>query len=125
MLLAFDQFKKETGMSHQFKVVGEKMWRGTSIEITVSQMQFKDDVLFLGRVAPDDLKLILSNAFALSFCSLFEGFGIPILEGFASGIPVITSNVSSMPEVAGDAALLVDPTSVDSIKNHYVELAKK
>ena len=124
MLLAFDQFKKETGMSHQFKVVGEKMWRGTSIEITVSQMQFKDDVLFLGRVAPDDLKLILSNAFALSFCSLFEGFGIPILEGFASGIPVITSNVSSMPEVAGDAALLVDPTSVDSIKNHYVELAK-
>ena len=57
----------------------------------------------------DELHKVLSAAFALTFVPIFEGFGIPIIEAFSCGTPVITSNVTSMPEVAGDAALLVDP----------------
>jgi glycosyltransferase involved in cell wall biosynthesis len=64
---------------------------------------------------PDELSKVLSAALALTYVPIFEGFGIPILEAFSGGTAVITSNVTSMPEVAGDAALLVDPFSVEDI----------
>lgn len=64
----------------------------------------------------DELELLYNSAEVLLYCSLYEGFGLPILDGFACGLPVVTSNVSSMPEVGGDAALYADPYSVKSIK---------
>jgi glycosyltransferase involved in cell wall biosynthesis len=75
----------------------------------------RDCVLFIGYVADDDKASLLSGARALVYPSLYEGFGFPILEAMACGTPVLTSNVSSLPEVAGDAALLVDPLDVDAI----------
>ena len=75
-----------------------------------------DKGLRLGRAEPDELALLLASATALVYPSLFEGFGIPILEAFHAEVPVITSNTTSMPEVAGDAALLVEPTDVDQLK---------
>ena len=72
-------------------------------------------VLFPGYVEDADLPALLSGALAFVFPSLYEGFGIPVLEAGACGVPVITSNTSSLPEVAGDAALLVDPHDVDAI----------
>lgn len=68
-----------------------------------------------GFLTDNDLSAVLSGSKGLIFASLYEGFGQPILEGFYLGIPVVTSNISSMPEVAGDAAALVDPTDVNSI----------
>ena len=62
-----------------------------------------------------ELHQITASAFAVTYVSNFEGFGIPIIEGMSAGVPVITSNVTSMPEVAGGAALLVDPFSIESI----------
>ncbi len=73
------------------------------------------NVRLLGHIPPEDLAALLSGSKGLIFASLYEGYGIPILDGFACGVPVITSNVGSMPEVAGNAAELVDPESVDSI----------
>ena len=70
---------------------------------------------FLGPVPEDRLPSLYRGATALLFASLYEGFGLPVLEAMACGIPVVTSNVTAMPEVAGDAALLVDATSVDEI----------
>jgi glycosyltransferase involved in cell wall biosynthesis len=70
---------------------------------------------FCGRLYPLELNRVISAATALTYVSYFEGFGIPILEAFYCETPVITSNVTSMPEVAGDAAILVDPFSVKSI----------
>ncbi len=64
----------------------------------------------------DDIMTWLACSSGLVFTSLYEGFGLPILEGFAAGVPVITSSISSMPEIAGDAALLVDPKNINSIK---------
>ena len=78
-------------------------------------MQHKEDVMFSGRLGLPELTKVLGAARALLYVSYFEGFGIPIVEAFNAEVPVITSNVTSMPEVAGDAALLIDPFSVDSI----------
>ncbi|MGB8227322.1 MAG: glycosyltransferase family 1 protein, partial [Sedimentisphaerales bacterium] len=82
---------------------------------------FYQDVLWTGAV--DDLRPWLGCAKALIFASLYEGFGIPILEAFACGTAVIASNISSMPEVAGDAALYVDPFSAESIAGAIVKIS--
>ncbi|MFC0009642.1 glycosyltransferase family 4 protein [Devosia nitrariae] len=74
-----------------------------------------DLVVFAGRVSDADLPAYYRGARAIAYVSLFEGFGLPIIEGFASGVPVLTSNVSSMPEIAGGAAVIVDPTQIASI----------
>lgn len=72
---------------------------------------------FLGTVPEADLPRLYRGASAVAFVSLYEGFGLPIVEAMASGVPVMTSAVSAMPEIAGGAALLVDPVSVNAIRN--------
>lgn len=72
-------------------------------------------IVFAGRVAEEDLPSLYRGAIALVFPSLYEGFGLPVIEAMACGTPVLTSNTTSLPEVAGDAALLVDPLSVNEI----------
>jgi len=114
---AFDIFKKKHNLDHQLLIVGEKMWWSQEIKNTFEQMEFKNEVRFAGRLGLDKLTPLVAAAEALTFVSWFEGFGIPILEAFQSGTPVITSNVTSMPEVAGEAALLVDPFKPDDIAN--------
>ncbi len=69
----------------------------------------------LGYISEEDKLALTMGCSLLAYPSLYEGFGLPVLEGMAVGVPVVTSNVSSLPEVAGDAAILVDPTSVDKI----------
>ncbi|MBE9031195.1 glycosyltransferase family 4 protein [filamentous cyanobacterium LEGE 11480] len=81
----------------------------------VAELGLGDRVKFLSYVPYRDLPQLINQAIALVFVSLWEGFGLPVLEGMACGTPVITSNLSSMPEVAGDGAMLVDPYSVDAI----------
>jgi glycosyltransferase involved in cell wall biosynthesis len=85
-------------------------------------MKYKDDVIFLGYLQSKDLMLLTASAECLMYVSLFEGFGVPIIEAMKCDVPVITSNVSSMPEIAGDAALLVDPTSCDEIASAMREI---
>ena len=86
-------------------------------------MRHQEDVLFVGRADSGELARLMGSATALAYPSLFEGFGIPILEAFHSEIPVVTSNCTSMPEVAGDAALLVEPTDADALANALSRLA--
>ena len=109
-LKAFDLFRKQNpDAKHKFLLIGTNwIWRSEDKE-TLEQLKFKEDILFLGRVYDEQLREITAAAEALLFVSVFEGFGIPILEGFYSEIPVITSNVSSMPEIAGDAAICINP----------------
>ena len=82
-------------------------------------------VRFTGHISKKELRFLYSNALALVYPSLSEGFGLPILEAFACKCPVITSNISSMPEVAGKAAVLVDPFNVNSIAEGIEEALKK
>ena len=79
--------------------------------------------MFTGRQPDNIVSALYAAALALVFVPHFEGFGIPILEGMRSGIPVITSNTTSMPEIAGDAAIIVDPYKVNEIANAMSEIA--
>lgn len=82
---------------------------------TIDELDALDRVHFTGRVSEEELAALYRSAILLLFPSFYEGFGLPIIEAFASGTPVITSDITSMPEIAGDAALLVDPYNVDEI----------
>lgn len=106
-------------------IVGSKGWLSDSIFKLPKKLGIEDKVKFLGRVEDKDLPALYSGAIALTFPSLFEGFGLPILEAEACDCPVLTSNISSMPEVAGKAALFVDPYSEESIKDGMVKIMDK
>lgn len=120
---AFDLFREETGIKMKLLIIGQKKWWTSSIKESYDKMKFNMDVEFCGRLEPDELNRVIASAAALTYVSYFEGFGIPILEAFYCETPVITSNVTSMPEVAGDAAILVDPFSVRSICEGMVKIA--
>ena len=96
-------------------IVGQKGWLSEEIYVLPKKLGIEDRVKFLGYVPDEKLPALYSGAIALTFPSLFEGFGLPILEAQACGCPVITSNVSSMPEVAGKGAVYVNPASIEDI----------
>ena len=122
LFTAFDLFKSQMPSNVKLLIVGEKRWWSEPIEKAYSSMRFKDEVVFAGRLSAEDLHLVTAAALASVYVSYFEGFGIPILEAFRCDTPVITSNVTSMPEVADDAALLVDPFSEVSIAEGMTEM---
>jgi glycosyltransferase involved in cell wall biosynthesis len=96
-------------------LAGQRGWLSDPILQCVEELGLHEHVLFPGFVADDDLPVLLSGALAFAFPSLYEGFGFPVLEAQACGLPVLTSSTSSLSEVAGDSALLVDPTSTEAI----------
>lgn len=96
-------------------IAGSKGWLSDGIYKLPKKLGIEDRVKFLGYVSDKNLPALYSGAIALVFPSLFEGFGLPILEAQACGTPVITSNISSMPEVAGKGAIYVDPYDVNDI----------
>ncbi|HAG16964.1 MAG TPA: glycosyltransferase family 1 protein [Bacteroidales bacterium] len=115
LLKAFDQYKKTDTSQTQLLVVGATLFKTKEIFRTHKTMAYSNEVHLCGHLYANELHRVLSSAKALAYVSHFEGFGIPIVEAFACDTPVITSNTSSMPEVAGEAALYVDPNSVEEI----------
>ena len=96
-------------------IAGKKGWLYTEIFETVAKLNLKERVIFTGFVDDNDMPVIYSMSRVFVFPSLYEGFGLPVLEAMACGVPVITSNLSSMVEVAGEAAVLVDPLHVRAL----------
>lgn len=124
LLPAFQKFKEETGSLMKLLVVGNVFWKDDALKEAIDRGVESGDVIMAGRLDADDLSLALGGAMANLYVSYFEGFGIPVVEAFQAGVPVITSNVTSLPEVAGDAAILVDPFSIDEIKNALKKIAE-
>lgn len=122
LLQAFNQFKQTTTSPLKLLIVGRRMGKGSPIEQLLPTLEFAKDIIFLGYLATDELPQVVGAAYALTYVSLFEGFGIPLLEALYCDVPSITSNTSSMPEVVGDAGLLADPTSIDSIAQQMQRL---
>ena len=96
-------------------IVGKEGWLADGIYAAPRKFGVGERVKFLGYVPEDEIVSLMNEAKALVFPSLYEGFGLPVLEAMACGCPVVTSNISSLPEVAGEAGILVDPYSVEDI----------
>ena len=115
LIEAFNLFKKNTNANLKLILAGSILWSKSEIETTYTGSAYASDIVFTGRLSDADLQRVLGAAFALSFVPVFEGFGLPIVEAMQCGVPVICSNLTSMPEVAGEATILVDPFNVKDI----------
>lgn len=123
LLRAFDLFRRKQESDIKLLLTGRKAWNFEEVIRTYQSMKYKDDVIFTGYVSDAELNRLYNGAMALVYVSRFEGFGLPILEAMNAGTAVITSNTSSMPEVAGSAAILVNPEQPESIVEAMQTLA--
>ncbi|HMD00575.1 MAG TPA: glycosyltransferase family 1 protein, partial [Ferruginibacter sp.] len=115
LIEGYNLFRAQYKTDIKLLLGGSILWSKSEIEDSYINSPHKDDIIFTGRLSDADLQDLLGAAFALSFVPIFEGFGLPIVEAMQSDIPVICSNVTSMPEVGGDAVLYADPFDVKSI----------
>ena len=114
LLSAYARVKKD-GINEKLVLVGKQDWVSGNIQTHLQTLQLEHDVIFTGYVPSADLPIFYNAALAFVYPSIFEGFGLPVIEAMACGVPVLTSYGSSLEEVAGDAAVLVDPMSEESI----------
>ncbi len=114
LLEAFDRFA-ESVPDARLVIVGEAFWWDARMKAAWGRMRHADKVTFTGRLEQRELHATLADALALVFVSYFEGFGIPVAEAMKCGVPVIAANATSLPEVAGEAAVYCNPFSVESI----------
>jgi glycosyltransferase involved in cell wall biosynthesis len=112
---AFDELRRDDLENLKLLIIGDEISKLPALRRAVHRHKLHKHVRFLGYVPDDQLAVLYRLASVFVFPSLYEGFGLPPLEAMASGTPVVTSNVSSLPEVVGDAAVLVDPYDVGSI----------
>ncbi len=122
LIQAFNLYKKSTSSADRLLLAGAAKWTSKDLKSAFKNSPYKDDIQFMGRVATSKLSRLIASAKSLLLISKLEGFGIPIIEAFQCDVPVIASNVTSMPEVAGEGALLVNPESVESISNAMILL---
>ena len=115
LLQAYAQLRHHHPRHHLVIVVARNFWKNAPVVETVEELALKPWVHFTGFVEEEDLPALYNGADLFVFPSLYEGFGLPPLEAMACGTPVVTSNSSSLPEVVGDAAIMVDPYDVDAI----------
>lgn len=109
---------------HRLLIVGHLGRFRTRIVSTIKELRIEERTTALGSVTDEQVITLMQSALALVFPSLFEGFGLPVLEAMACGCPVLTSNRGSLAEVAGDDALIVDPTSLDSMADGLLKLSR-
>ena len=114
--------KSNNQIKEKLIIVGKKGWLCN--EIFNIPERFKNSIIFAGYVTEKLLIKLYQNAKLFIYPSLYEGFGLPVIEAMACGCPVITSNISSLPEVAGDAAILVDPKNVKEISNSILQIVQ-
>ena len=123
LIEGFTEMKKRTQLPHKLVIVGRFAWQTGDVRTAFENSPFQKDIIFTGYVADEEVPRIVGAATAVTYISLAEGFGIPILEAMHCDVPVVTSNTTSMPEVAGDAAILVNPLSVPEIADALEKLA--
>lgn len=122
LIHGFDKFKSASKGLHKLVLVGDAYWMRDDIKSAIKNSSYSDDIIHTGHCEQKEMIQILGAAEALCYVSYFEGFGIPLIEAMKSGVPVISGNRTSLPEVCGDAAILVDPLSVDEIADAMTEI---
>jgi glycosyltransferase involved in cell wall biosynthesis len=122
LITAFDSFKASSGAPVKLLLAGRLAWQTGSFRKVLESARYRDDIHLLGYVSHEELPALTGAAFALTYVSLFEGFGIPLLEAMHCDIPILCADTSSIPEVAGKAGLWVNPHQVDSIANGMAQI---
>jgi len=126
LMIAFNTFKKNNpNLNHNLLIAGAVAWGNKEVQQNLNKLEFKNQIIFTGRLSNTDLANILSSAEALVYIPLFEGFGIPLIEAMECEVPVICSNVTSLPEVAGNAAVLVNPLNVNDISDAMCKIVNE
>lgn len=120
IIKAFEKTRNKVNMKLVFS--GNLSWKSKDLIRYIQSHNLEEVVVFLGFTSKENLKWLYENARMLIYCSFYEGFGFPPLEAMQSSTPVIASNVSSIPEVCGDAALLVDPLNIEEISEAIINL---
>lgn len=123
LLKSYEIFRKTYNLDHKLIIVGSAMHLTGEIDKTYRKMSFSEDVIFTGRLDISDLHLILASAEALVYIPFFEGFGIPLVEAMYAETAIIAGNKTSLPEVAGDAALLCDPDDHKTVAEYMKLIA--
>ena len=124
LLQAFDQFKQTTGSTFKLLCAGPKFWGQSEIDTTLRTLKHAQDIVFTGRVTDQILSDLMGSAFALTYVPYFEGFGIPLVEAMQAEIPIIAANTTSLPEIAGQAAVYVNPFKVNEISDAMVQMSQ-
>ncbi len=125
LVRGYSLFRQRSPKQLKLVIAGRRAWMTQSIDEAIRSSAYKEDILLLDRYLDEEEAVqFIGGSLALCYVSLFEGFGIPILEGMACSVPVICSNTSSMPEVGGDAVCYVDPLDPESIADALHQIAE-
>jgi len=117
LVKAYHLLCQDSNFNYHLVVAGGVGWKNEDINHLVVELGLKDRIRFTGYISSSDLPILYSLAKAFIYPSFYEGFGLPILEAMACGTPVVTSNLSSLPEIGGDAVIYTNPYSVDELAN--------
>lgn len=123
LLKAFEAYKTNNRSNTKLVLIG-RIWKYAEMTDYLSSMAFKDEVILIPHSTPEIIAQWVASSIVLLMVSIYEGFGVPIIEAMACGVPVICSNVSSMPEVAGNAAILISPHNIEEIANALSEIGQ-
>jgi glycosyltransferase involved in cell wall biosynthesis len=124
LIKAFSLFKKESKSEQKLVLAGRNYWGMSGLYELIKESGSENEVILTNRLSDEELTLVMGAADALTFVPYYEGFGIPLVEAMQAEIPIICSKVTSLPEVAGEAALYVDPKDVEDIKNAMLRIHK-
>ena len=122
LMKGFDVFCEKTKSDVKLLIIGEPMWKNEDTKNIFQKLKYKNRILFLGRKEMEELTKIAASAISLTFVPHFEGFGIPLAEAMYCHTPIITSNVSCLPEIAGNTAMYAKPNDVNSIVDAMEEM---
>lgn len=120
---AYERFRNETANDIMLVITGGRFFLNGELDRLYRRSQYRDDIIFTGSLGREELRRLYSNALGLLFVSWIEGFGIPVVEAMRCGTPVITSDSSSLPEIAGDAAILTNPGNITEIADAMKKVA--
>lgn len=125
LLRAFSEYLKYSANAYPLVLAGGKGWMEGELESFIKQLDLSDHVQLLGYVSDEELCWLYKNCFAFAYPSLYEGFGLPVLEAMGFGAAVITSNTTSLPEVGGETVHYVDPLNVSNMTRAFLMLDAK
>lgn len=115
LIRAYNRYRETSGNNPMLIIAGNRFYLNSELDSVYRRSPYRSDIIFTGSMTQEQLRRLYSNALALVFIPWFEGFGIPVVEAMRCGTPVIASDATSIPEISGDAAILVSPGSPDQI----------